>query len=203
MIRQLGVGRWIVEHHNQLITMRGMRGATRYRKTGRTLCWGFLPAATKISTQPSRACGHQQRGVPIPEKTAVQDALDVELLDLGTVPVNLDQRQFFAKPIALALVRAEVDRLLVDERVIQAIEFLLDRFRAVLSARHLVLDRSLAVVPHAQHGFLEKPHVTRRRLESLQLVQEQPFEFRLRNIHCPAGWQAVVGCTASYSSTTR
>jgi hypothetical protein len=40
------------------------------------------------------------------------------------VPVNLDQRQFFAKPIALAFVRSEVDRLLVDERVIQAIECL-------------------------------------------------------------------------------
>ena len=46
-------------------------------------------------------------------------------------PVNLDERQFFAKPIALAFVRAEVDRLLVDERVIEAIEFLLVRFRSL------------------------------------------------------------------------
>ena len=38
------------------------------------------------------------------------------------MPVNLDQCQVFAKPIALALLRAEVDRLLVDERVIEAIE---------------------------------------------------------------------------------
>jgi hypothetical protein len=65
------------------------------------------------------------------------------------VPVNLDQRQFFAKPIALAFVPAEVDRRLVDERVIEAIEFLLDRFRSMLSARHLVLDRSLAVAIRA------------------------------------------------------
>jgi hypothetical protein len=92
------------------------------------------------------------------------------------VPVNLDQRQLFTKPIALAFVRAEVDRLLVNERVIEAIDFLLDGFHSMLSARHLVLDRSLAVVPYAQHGFLEKPHITRRRLESLQLVHEQPFD---------------------------
>ena len=44
------------------------------------------------------------------------------------MPVDRDQRQFLAKPIALAFVRAEVNRLLVDERVIEAIEFLLDRF---------------------------------------------------------------------------
>jgi hypothetical protein len=31
----------------------------------------------------------------------VQDTFDVELLDLRTVPVNLDQRQFFAKPAML------------------------------------------------------------------------------------------------------
>jgi hypothetical protein len=30
--------------------------------------------------------------------------------------------------------------------------------------------------PYAQHGFLEKPHMTRRRLESLQLVHELPSE---------------------------
>ena len=47
----------------------------------------------------------------------------------STVTVDLDQRQFFAKPIALAFVGAQVDRLLVDERVVEAIEFLLDRFR--------------------------------------------------------------------------
>jgi len=44
------------------------------------------------------------------------------------------QRQFFAKPIALAFVRAEVDRLLVDERVIEAIEFLLDRLSRPVGA---------------------------------------------------------------------
>jgi len=50
----------------------------------------------------------------------------------------IDQRQFLAQPIALAFVGAEVDRLLVEERVIEAIEFLLDRFRLVLSARHCI-----------------------------------------------------------------
>ena len=57
------------------------------------------------------------------------------------MPIDLHERQFFAKPIALPFVRAEVDRLLVHERVIEAIEFLLDCFRSVLSARDLVLNR--------------------------------------------------------------
>ena len=59
--------------------------------------------------------------------------------------VNLDQGQFLAESVAPSFVRAEVDRLLVDERVIEAIELLLNRLRSMLGVRHLVLDRRLAV----------------------------------------------------------
>ena len=44
--------------------------------------------------------------------------------------VDLDQRQFFTQLGRVAFVRAEVDRLLEDERVVQAVELLLDRFRS-------------------------------------------------------------------------
>ncbi|ODS53541.1 MAG: hypothetical protein ABS36_12935 [Acidobacteria bacterium SCN 69-37] len=67
------------------------------------------------------------------------------------MPVNLDQGQFFAESVALPFVRAKVNRLLVDERVIQAVKFLLDRLGSMLGARHLGLDDRLAIVPHAQH----------------------------------------------------
>jgi len=53
---------------------------------------------------------------------------DVELLDLRAVAVNLNQGQFLAKSVALSFISAEVDRLFVDERVIEAIELLLNRF---------------------------------------------------------------------------
>ena len=58
----------------------------------------------------------------------VQDAFNVELLDLRAVAVDLDQGQFFTEAVALPFVRPEVNRLLVDERVIKAVKFLLDRF---------------------------------------------------------------------------
>jgi hypothetical protein len=67
------------------------------------------------------------------------------------VPVDLDQGQFFTEPVALPFVRAEVNRLLVDERIIKTVKLLLDRFRSMISARYLLFDRRLAVVPNAQH----------------------------------------------------
>ncbi|MGE3887921.1 MAG: hypothetical protein AB7H81_15920 [Vicinamibacterales bacterium] len=65
--------------------------------------------------------------------------------------VNLDQGQFFAQSVALPFVRAKVNRLLVDERVIEAVKLLLDRLGSMLGARHLGLDHRLALVPHTQH----------------------------------------------------
>jgi hypothetical protein len=44
------------------------------------------------------------------------------------VAVNLDQGQFLAESVALSFISAEVDRLFVDECVIEAIELLLNRF---------------------------------------------------------------------------
>jgi hypothetical protein len=55
----------------------------------------------------------------------VQDALDVELLDLGTVAVKRDQGQFFAQSVALPFVRAKVNGLLTHQRVIEAVKLLL------------------------------------------------------------------------------
>jgi hypothetical protein len=62
------------------------------------------------------------------------------------VPVDLDQGQFFTEPVALPFVRAEVNRLLGDERVIKAVKFLLDRFRSMLRARYLLFDRRVRCV---------------------------------------------------------
>ncbi|MGH9147521.1 MAG: hypothetical protein ACRD1Q_12480 [Vicinamibacterales bacterium] len=65
--------------------------------------------------------------------------------------VNLDQGQFFAESVALPFVRAKVNRLLVDERVIEAVKFLVDRLGSMLGTCHLGLDHRLAIVPHTQH----------------------------------------------------
>jgi len=67
-----------------------------------------------------------------------ENSLNVELLELGTVAIDLDKRHFLSKPVALAFIRTEINRLLVDERVIEAVEFLLDGLCPVLGARHLV-----------------------------------------------------------------
>ena len=68
---------------------------------------------------------------------------------IGTVAVDLDERQLLPKSVALAFIGPEVDRLLVDKCVIEAFKFLLDRFRSTLSTRDLVLYSSFAVVPSA------------------------------------------------------
>ena len=58
---------------------------------------------------------------------------------IGTVAVDLDERQLLPKSVALAFIGTEVDPLLVDKCVIEAFKFLLDRFRSTLSTRDLVL----------------------------------------------------------------
>jgi hypothetical protein len=78
-----------------------------------------------------------------------QDALYVEVLELRAVAIDLNERQFLAQAIAPSFVRLEVDRAREDERIVEAIELLLNRLRrrAALQSDH----GSLRTTGHGGH----------------------------------------------------
>ena len=47
-------------------------------------------------------------------------------------------------------------------------------------------------MPDRQDRFLQEPYVARRRLQTFELVDEQPFEPRFCDVHGAAGWTAVI-----------
>ncbi|HYC47008.1 MAG TPA: hypothetical protein VED01_16145 [Burkholderiales bacterium] len=78
--------------------------------------------------------------------------------------IDLNQRQFLAQAITLSLVRFEVDRARENERIVEAIELLLNRLHLALDVLELASNRPLALVPNLQDRLLQQPHVARRRL---------------------------------------
>jgi hypothetical protein len=119
------------------------------------------PHVTAVRVVPNRSCRHCQHGPfrspqhlfgrraedRLSESPKAMRAHDDQFI--GTVAVDLDERQLLPKSVALAFIGTEVDRLLVDKCVIEAFKFLLDRFRSTLSTRDLVLYSSFAFVPSA------------------------------------------------------
>ena len=82
-----------------------------------------------------------------------EDALYVELIELHGVSVDLRERELLAQPVALPLVRVEVDRLRVDEGFIEAVELLLNRLRVALGLGSVAADRSLATTRFRTRGL--------------------------------------------------
>jgi hypothetical protein len=80
-----------------------------------------------------------------------QDAFAVELLDLGTAAVNLDESQLLAESVALPLICPEIDRLLVDNPVSRRSSLCWVALALCSAIATFALDRRLAVVPYAAH----------------------------------------------------
>ena len=136
----------------------------------------------------------EPKGAPVPR---VREGSRIEL---HGVTVNLREREFLAQPVPLPLVRVEVDRLRVDEGLIQAVELLLNRLRVALSVGSVAADDGLALVPYTKNQILDEPHVARCRLETLQFVGEKTFELGLGHVDRPALTPAVVVRVPSASS---
>ena len=78
--------------------------------------------------------------------------------------VDLRQREFLAKLVAVSLVRADVDRLREEERFIKPVPLLLNRLGLASDIIRLARDLGLTLLPCLQNEFLHDAHVAGRRL---------------------------------------
>ena len=89
-------------------------------------------------------------------------------------------------------VRRDVDRLRIEERLIQLVQLLLDGAHPPLLFRRSVLRFSPTLLPHAEDSILDQPHVARRWLQQCELIDEGPFQRHLADVDRPALPLAVV-----------
>jgi hypothetical protein len=94
-----------------------------------------------------------------------QDALDVDLFELRGVTVDLRQRLLLAQPVFLTVVRIDVDRALVQEGLVEAVELLLNGLEPALDLSGARVGIVPQLAPGIDHALLHEAHVTRRRLE--------------------------------------
>ncbi len=110
--------------------------------------------------------------------------------------VDLRERQFLAQFVALAAVAGEVDRLRVQERFVEPVEFLLDRFDPALLFRRPLVRFRTPLLPHVKDAILHQAHVAGRRLQKRQFVDERAFEHGFADIDSAAlPLTVVVGVT--------
>jgi hypothetical protein len=121
-----------------------------------------------------------------------QDALYVEFFDRLGLVVDLRERQFLAQLVALTFVARQVDRLRVEERFVQPIQLLLNRFDAPLDLGGVILHLGRDLLPYKEHAILHEPHIAGGRLQQRELVDEQPFQLRFAHVDRPALPLAVV-----------
>src|SRR4051812_45605299 len=106
--------------------------------------------------------------------------------------IDLGERQFLAELVALPAVGRDVDRLRVQERLVQLVQLLLDGTHPPLLFRRPVLRFRATLLPHAEDSILDETHVARRWLQQCELIDESPFERRLADVDRPALPLAVV-----------
>ena len=79
-----------------------------------------------------------------------------------------------------------------EERFVEPVQLLLNRFRFALSVVRFAPDLGLTFLPRAQDELLHEPHVTRSRLQLFQFVDEEAFQFRFGDVDSAALAPAVV-----------
>src|SRR6266545_5381985 len=106
--------------------------------------------------------------------------------------VDLGERQFLPQLVALTAVGRDVDRLRVEERLVQLVQLLLDGTHPSLLFRRPVLRFSPTLLPYAEDSILDQPHVARRWLQQCELIDEGPFQRRGADVDRTALPLAVV-----------
>jgi hypothetical protein len=87
------------------------------------------------------------------------------------VVVDLRERQLLAESVALPFVARRIDALREQERLVQAIELLLDDLDAFLLFHRPVLRFGPPLFPDVENSVLDQPHVARRRLQQREFVR--------------------------------
>lgn len=77
----------------------------------------------------------------------------------ATVSVDLAQREFLAKLVAVSLVGGDVDRLREEGRFIESVDLLLNRVGPASGIVRFARDFGLTLLPCLQHPFLHDARV--------------------------------------------
>ena len=104
-----------------------------------------------------------------------QDAFYVHFFELGGVPVHLHERELLAQLVAMPVVPLDVDRSLVEERLVQTVELFLNRLLLVLDLDNPLLRVRLQISPRVKHAILHEPHEAGGWLQSGELGDEHFF----------------------------
>lgn len=92
--------------------------------------------------------------------------LGVEFVDRLGVVVDLCERQLLAQPVALPFVALGVDRLLEEERVIEAVQLLLNQLDALLLLDRPVLRLRPPLLPNTENPVVDQANVAGCRCRS-------------------------------------
>ena len=116
----------------------------------------------------------------------------VDLASLGGVVVNPQQRELLAEPLFVAVVRININRPFEEERIVQAVELLLDRGDAALDGFRFLFHTRPELIPGLNDAFLHESHVASCWLQPRQFVYEQSFELPLADVYGTTLGPAVV-----------
>src|SRR4051794_7358645 len=107
-------------------------------------------------------------------------------------PVHLCDRELLAQLVAVAVVPVDVDRPFEQERLIQTVQLLANRFLPALDLSDPLCRIGLQFPPGVHHAILDEAHEASCWLQARELLDEQLLEFVLADVHRPTAATAVV-----------
>ncbi|PYQ86917.1 MAG: hypothetical protein DMG03_06495 [Acidobacteria bacterium] len=117
------------------------------------------------------------------------------------MPVHLRDRELLAQLVAVAVVRVDVDRPFEQERLIQTVQLLANRFLPALDLSDPLCRIGLQFAPGVHHAILDEAHEASCWLQARELLDEQLLEFGLTDVHrTTAAATVVVGVVVAASS---
>ncbi|MDP9222829.1 MAG: hypothetical protein M3P18_03055 [Actinomycetota bacterium] len=108
------------------------------------------------------------------------------------MPVHLRERELLAQLVTVAIVRVDVDHSLVEERLVQTVQLLANRFLLPLDLGDPLRRVRFHPAPRVQHAVFHETHEAGSWLKPAQLVDEKVFELGLADVHGAASPTTVV-----------
>ncbi|HEV3061672.1 MAG TPA: hypothetical protein VGY48_25700 [Vicinamibacterales bacterium] len=108
------------------------------------------------------------------------------------MPVKLRECELLAQLVAMAVVRVDVDRPLVEERRVQTVQLLANGFLPALDLSDPLGRIGLQFPPGVHHAILDEAHEASCWLQAREFLDEQLLEFGLADVHRTTAAAAVV-----------
>ncbi|HEX6465060.1 MAG TPA: hypothetical protein VFZ98_11415 [Vicinamibacterales bacterium] len=108
------------------------------------------------------------------------------------MPLDLRERELLAQLVAVAVVRLDVDRAFVEERLVQTVQLLANHLLLALDLEDALLCVGFQFAPRCEDAILHEAHEAWTRLQSCELLNEQIFQLCLGDVDGAAAVPAVV-----------